>query len=133
MVDLVVDTSAIIAVIANEPERAALIECTTGATLFAPASVHWEIGNAFAAMLKRRRITLDQARRAVAAYDQIPIRFLDVDLDKALAISDQFGIYAYDAYIIEAAIQQKCPILALDRGLAHAARGARIEVVEVGP
>jgi len=42
-------------------------------------------------------------------------------------------VAAYDAYIIEGAIQQKCPILALDRGLAHAARGARIEVVEVGP
>jgi len=42
-------------------------------------------------------------------------------------------VAVYDAYIFEAAIQQKCPILALDRGLAHAARGARIEVVEVGP
>ena len=40
----VIDTSAIIAVLLSEPERAALIRATKGAELVAPASVHWEIG-----------------------------------------------------------------------------------------
>ncbi len=51
--DIVLDTSVIIAVIANEPEKRVLIRLTKGAELIAPQSVHWEIGNAFSAMLKR--------------------------------------------------------------------------------
>jgi uncharacterized protein with PIN domain len=41
--DLVVDTSAIIAVVANEPEKAALVANTRGANLFTPRALHWEI------------------------------------------------------------------------------------------
>jgi len=48
--ELVVDTSAIIAVLVREPLRAALIDVTAGADLLAPPSVHWEVGNAFSAM-----------------------------------------------------------------------------------
>jgi len=51
--DIVVDTSVLIAVIANEPEKDRLIRQTTGADLLAPPSCHWEIGNAFSAMLRR--------------------------------------------------------------------------------
>jgi predicted nucleic acid-binding protein len=130
-VELVIDTSALIAVIANEPEKPVLIECTEGAELVAPASVHWEIGNAFSAMLRRSRITLAQARQALAVYRQIPVRFLEVDLDRALELVDELGIYAYDAYLITAAQQLHSPLLTLDGGLLRAAKGAGVEVLEV--
>lgn len=130
--DLVIDTSAIIAVIANEPAKAALVEQTAGAVLLAPHSVHWEIGNAFSAMLKRGRITLAQAQKALSIYQGIPIRFLDVGLEDALALSSQLGIYAYDAYLLAAAQSQRCALLALDGGLVHAAKQLGIPVVEVG-
>jgi predicted nucleic acid-binding protein len=132
-VDIVIDTSVLIAVIANEPEKATLIRLTTGATLYAPASVHWEIGNAFSAMLKRRRITLAQAQQALEAYQQIPIRYLDVDLRRAVELADAFGSYAYDAYVVDCALQLRCPLLALDRGLLASAREAGIEVLEITP
>lgn len=45
--DIVIDASAIIAVLAGEPERERLLSLTSGANLIAPPSVHWEIGNAF--------------------------------------------------------------------------------------
>jgi predicted nucleic acid-binding protein len=130
-VDLVIDTSALIAVIANEPEKSALVEQTTGAVLLAPHSVHWEIGNAFSAMLKRQRITLDQARAALAVYRKIPLRLIDIDLERALVLSAELEIYAYDAYLIAAAQRQRCPLLALDGGLIHAAKRAGVPVVEV--
>ncbi len=68
---IVVDTSVIVAVIANEPEKTALIEMTRGSELVAPHSVHWEIGNAFSAMLRRKRLTSGEATRALVdeAYD----------------------------------------------------------------
>lgn len=76
---VVIDTSAIIAVVANEAQRATLVEMTKGVALVAPASVHWEIGNALSALLKRRRATLPQVIEALDAYGRIPIGFVDVD------------------------------------------------------
>jgi len=56
--NLVVDTSVIIAVITNEEHKRQLINLSKGADLIAPPSLHWEIGNAFSAMFKRKRISL---------------------------------------------------------------------------
>ena len=128
--DLVVDASAIIAVIVNEPHREAIIRRTRGAELLAPASLHWEIGNAFSAMFKRRRLTLDEAKKALRAYLEIPIRFSDIDLDLALDLAAQLDVYAYDAYVIGCALKHQCPLLTLDKGLADAAASAGVEVKE---
>jgi len=128
---MVVDTSILIAVLAAEAERPALIRVTQGAELVAPASVHWEIGNACSAMLKRRRATLPQVRAMLTAYGQIPLRLLEVDLGRALELADQFGLYAYDAYLLAAARSQRAPLLTLDQGLSRAARDAGIALVEV--
>lgn len=133
MSDLVIDTSAIIAVIAGEPERGRIVEATVGASLLAPSSVHWEVGKAFSAMLRRERISLERARRAVAVYQQIPIRFVDVDLGEALDIAAEHGIYAYDAYLIACADRFHLPLLTLDRGLQRVAKAAGVERIEVGP
>jgi predicted nucleic acid-binding protein len=129
--DLVVDTSTVIAVIANEPEKPLLITKTRGYDLLAPRSLYWEIGNAFSAMLKRGRITLEQAKAAIEIYEQIPINLVDVDLKQALEIVDQYKVYAYDAYMMACALNQGCPMLTLDGGLAYAARAAGVEVWEV--
>src|SRR5687767_9614755 len=112
--NLVVDTSVIIAVIANEPEKATLVAQTENADLFAPRSIYWEIGNAFSAMLKRQRITLEQAKSAIQVYRQIPLNLLDVDLTQALELAGRLNIYAYDSYIIACAVNQNCSLLSLD-------------------
>ena len=129
--DIVVDTSAIIAVIANEPEKEALVELTTGADLIAPRSVHWEIGNAFSAMLRRERIKVEQAIQAVKLYQQIPIRFVDVELEETLVIANALGIYAYDAYLIRCALKYRAPLISLDRNLVNAAKEMKVKVIEV--
>jgi predicted nucleic acid-binding protein len=129
--EIVVDTSVLIAVIANEPEKPLLVQSTIGAHLVAPASVHWEIGNAFSAMLKRNRITLDEAQQAVSAYHAIPLRLLDIDLAHALTIAAQLNLYAYDAYLLSCAIQQKAALLTLDSGLRYAAQQAKVKLVEL--
>lgn len=129
--DIVIDTSVIIAVIANEPERDALIESTKGADIIAPHSVHWEIGNALSAMLRRERISVQQAIQVVKVYRRIPIRFVEVELEDALEIADALGIYAYDAYLIRCALKFKSPLISLDRGLVRAAKVMGVNVVEV--
>lgn len=127
----VVDASVIIAVIADQPEKESLIEITKGADLLAPASVHWEIGNAFSAMIKRQRITLEHAQKAIEIYKQIPIRFTEVELEKTLEIVSAYGIYAYDAYLIRCAIKYKSTLMTLDRKLAQVAQEIKVSVVEV--
>jgi predicted nucleic acid-binding protein len=129
--DIVIDASAIIAVLVNEPIKQTLVRLTTGADLLAPHSVHWEIGNALSAMFKRRRITVEQAIRAIRAYQRIPIRFVDVELADAVRIAHEQGIYAYDAYLIRCAAKYGAPLLSLDRGLVAAAQDAGAKILEV--
>lgn len=131
MNNIVIDTSAIIAVIADEPEREILIEQTRGADLIAPASVHWEIGNALSAMFKRQRVSLKQALEALSIYGEIPIRYVDVELDPSLRIAEDLNIYAYDAYLIRTALKYRSPLLTLDRQLIEWAKAMKAEVMEV--
>ena len=131
IVNIVVDTSVIIATIANEPEKDTLVELTRGANLIAPHSVHWEIGNAFSAMFKRKRVTLEQALKAVQAYSEIPIRFVDVALERSLEIAETLSIYAYDAYLIRCALKYKASLISLDRNLVDSAKCMKVKVIEV--
>ena len=129
--NLVVDTSVIIAAITKEAHKKQLIQLTKGADLIAPHSLHWEVGNAFSAMFKRHRITLEQAAVAIEAYHLIPIRFADVELDLALQLAADLDIYAYDAYVIGCALKHRSPLVTLDSGLMNAARNAGANVREV--
>jgi predicted nucleic acid-binding protein len=129
--ELVIDTSAVIAVIAGEPERSAIVERTAGATLAAPASLHWEVGNAFSAMFRRRRITLERAKQAITSYENIVLRFIDVDLGQSLELSDRLGLYAYDAYVLTCALTLRSPLITLDTKLAAAAPLAGVRVLEL--
>jgi predicted nucleic acid-binding protein len=129
--ELVIDTSALLAVVAMKPERAELIRLSRGATLVAPSSVHWEIGNALSAMFKRRAIELDDALRVLAGYAAISIRLIDPSLPQAVELCKTLNVYAYDAYVIACAISQRAPILSLDNVLNERARSLNLEVLEV--
>ncbi len=85
IMNITIDTSALISVITDEPKKAKIIELTIGANLISPNSVQWEIANAFSAMLKRNRITLSQAQSCITLYQQIPIKFMDVVFIKPLS------------------------------------------------
>ncbi len=128
---LVIDTSVIIAVLANEPIKKKLIKLTKGAELLAPKSVHWEIGNAFSAMLKRKRIEVSKVIKAIQLYDSIPIEYLDVELEESLLIADKLNIYAYDAYLIACSLKNHCSLISLDNGLIQAAKNFGINIVEI--
>ena len=130
---IVVDTSAVIAVAGNEPTKPRLIELTRGEELLAPASLPWEIGNAVSAMFKQKRATMEQGLELVAQYRLIPIRLVEVAIAECLKIASARNIYAYDAYVIQCALQAGYPILSLDGGLREAARLSGATVLEVKP
>jgi len=128
---IVIDTSAILAVLLDEPERSALIAATYGVQLCAPASLPWEVCNALSAALKRRRVTSSQAAEVMRNFGKVPLQLSPVDLVTALEIAAEFQIYAYDAFVLELARAQQCALLTLDRGVQRIARASRIELVEV--
>jgi len=72
-----------------------------------------------------------QVRDAWSYFERIPLRLLEVTVPKALGLAEQLGLYAYDAYIIEAARAQRVPLLAMDGRLRTAAAELGLEVWEV--
>jgi len=129
--DIVIDTSALLAVIIAEPERDRIVHLTSGHTLIGPGSIPWEIGNAFSAMLKQRRLGLIEIQRGLEIFDAIPLRFVRVDLNNAISIAHQTRVYAYDAYFLACAIRHVAPLLTLDRALKRAAMKLGVKLMEV--
>jgi predicted nucleic acid-binding protein len=128
---IAVDTSVIIAVIADEPEKAKLIELTKGSSIVLPPSVKWELGNAFSAMMKRSRVNLEQAIEAIQIYQEISMEVVEVDLMAAVRLAGKHNIYAYDAYILQCAIENDIPLITLDKELAEIARKENVQIIEV--
>ena len=129
-VEIVIDTSAILAVIGEQPEKSSLVRLSRGATLVAPASVHWEVGNALSAMFKRKAIGIKEALQLLEAYAEIPIRMVDVGLKQAVELSEKLNVYAYDAYVLACAVNQRAPLLTLDGGLRERAGELNLDVLE---
>ena len=128
---IVIDTSALMAVIAEEPEKARLVELTTGATIIVPPSVKWEVGNAFSAMLKRSRLALEQALEAIDVYHSISMETVEINLKDAIRLAGKYNIYAYDAYILQCAIEYELPLISLDKDLVEIAKRENIQIIEV--
>ena len=129
--DIVIDTSALISVIVGEPERKRIVEATTGNTLIGPGSIPWEICNAFSAMFKQKRLTLEEAEKGLSIFKSIPLRYIEPDFVMALKLSNQYNIYAYDAYFLDCAIRYKAPLLTLDQRLKAFAQNLNIETMEI--
>jgi predicted nucleic acid-binding protein len=129
--DIVIDTSALIAVIVDEPERDKIIELTTGNTLIGPGSIPYEIGNAFSAMFKRDRLGIEEAKRGFEIFKSIPLRYIEPDFANVIFISKQTKMYAYDAYFLDCALRQTAPLLTLDSKLKEAARNLKIPTLEI--
>jgi len=107
--DIVIDTSALLAVIAGEPERERIVELTSGHALVGPGAIPWEVGNAFSAMLRQRRLTLAEAQKGLRIFQTIPLRFVKVDMASALSLARDAGLYAYDAYFLDCAVRHAAP------------------------
>ena len=129
--DIVADTSILISVITNEKHKREIVRLTENTNLVAPISLELEIGNAFSAMFKRKRINLEQALDAWNTYKSIPIRFFDVDMEHALQLSHDLNIYAYDAYFLVCAAELGVPLITIDKAMLLNARKQGIKTIEV--
>ena len=82
-------------------------------------------------MFKRQKINLELAKLVLKAYQEIPVKFIDVPLEQSLELSYSQEIYAYDAYLIQCALQTSTSLLTLDKRLKTVAKNIGIHVIEV--
>jgi predicted nucleic acid-binding protein len=129
--NIVVDTSVILAVLLEEPEKKDLLAITKDCELLAPGSLYWELGNALSAMFKKNRITLKESLQVIEVFEQIRIKYCKINISKALELAFEMKMYAYDAYMIECARNQKAPLLTLDTVLRENALLKKVKIIEV--
>lgn len=129
--NMVIDTSAIIASVMRGPERDALAEAASGHVLIAPGFVRWEVCQALSVMIRQKGIDVVEARRGMEILDNIPLRYVDVDMAQVLSIASRMKGVAADAFLLETAIRYNAPLLTLDRSLSRAAESLGIDVVRL--
>lgn len=128
---ILVDASAVLAVILEEPEKPAILEVTAGSEAKAPGCLGWEIGNAFSAMVKRGRLEKEESIAALRIFEAIPVQEVDVNLKDALELALKYRIYAYDAYYLIAAKNHKIALLTLDGRMSEIARSEGVNLQEI--
>jgi predicted nucleic acid-binding protein len=127
---IVADTNIFIAVVLNEPEKKTIVNLTEGHVLIAPEVLPFEIGNALTAMVKRKALLADEAVLAWDAIQHIPVDLRRIDIAAAMKIAMQHNIYAYDAFFLECALNQRSPLLTLDRQMRELAGKIGIQIME---
>ena len=128
---ILVDASAVLAVILEEPEKAAIVKATAGYDAKAPGCLRWEVGNAFSAMAKRGRLRPEETLAALQVFEIIPMQEVEVDLEEALEMALRNDIYAYDAYYLAAAKKHRVELLSLDQKMMEVARSEGIKIREM--
>ena len=128
----VTDTNCFVAVALDEPERRWLVSIAGGCDLVAPPVLPYEIGNALSAQARRGRLSPSELIAAWDSATAIPVDLVSMNIRAASVMAGQLGIYAYDAYFLQCAIEQQCPLLTLDRRLRRTAKQVDVQTLE-GP
>jgi predicted nucleic acid-binding protein len=129
--EIMIDASTLICIILNEPEKQEIIALTEESEINVPEMISFEIGNALSRMYKRHRLNEEQIIKAYMLYEALPLRFVKVDMKKALKLSCKYDIYAYDAYYLETAYRLKLPLLTLDGSMKKHGKNMKINILEV--
>ncbi|MDR0758503.1 MAG: type II toxin-antitoxin system VapC family toxin [Treponema sp.] len=127
--DMLLDASAIMAIILNEPNKDVVIKLTKGSTLLSTEMISYEIGNALISLYKRHKLRETEIIEAYNSFKKIPIRSLDVDMEKVFKISCKYKIYAYDAYYLEVAKRLRLPLITFDIPMQNIALDMNIIVL----
>jgi predicted nucleic acid-binding protein len=112
--EMLLDASAIMSVIVEEPERALVENLTKNVTIVSPSMVSFEIANGLTKMMKRKIIDKNRMMSAFEYFKWIPIKIIEVDIEEALDIAWEYNIYAYDAFYLASAVRLGLPLLTFD-------------------
>jgi predicted nucleic acid-binding protein len=128
--NVLIDASALMPILINEPEKEYIVNTTRNCELLSPSILPYEIGNALTRLKKRQILTEKQIITAYNDFRKIPLRLVEVDIEKALKIACKYSIYAYDAYYLEAACRLHLSLLTLDVPMKNIALNLNLRILE---
>jgi predicted nucleic acid-binding protein len=128
--DIVVDASALLAVVLNEARRDWVIENTVGQGVIAPEILPYETGNALISLRKKGRLSERDILRAFDMSLRVTVTLAQIDIREALKIAMRFKIYAYDAYYLQCCLENKAALISLDDRMCEIAGRLGIKIVE---
>jgi predicted nucleic acid-binding protein len=127
--EILVDASAIMAVIVEEPNKEKVINLTKNAIVLSPNMITYEIANGLTKMMKRKIIGKENMVILYKYFKKINIKFIEIDIEKALEIAMEYNIYAYDACYLESANRLKLPLLTFDTGMQNIGKAMGINIL----
>jgi len=133
LMNVLLDASAIMAIILDEPNRDEVVKLTKGAMILAPEVISFEIGNALVNLHRKNKIDAEELLGAYENFALIPLRIVKIDVAEALKISCRYNIYAYDAYYLEIARRLNLPLITFDVSMKKVGRDMKINIPEDAP
>ncbi len=130
---MVVDASVVLGLmLPDESVPPGWVEPLTTAALAAPDLLQYEVANALAAAVRRRRLSTAEAHYAAGLVTGLGISLHPPPTLLAVATTAlDTGLSAYDAAYLELAMRLGCPLATADADLARAARTAGVHVPAV--
>lgn len=125
--NLVIDASALIAVVFGEPEGEAIRERCRSATLIAPQLLDYEVANICLVKQRRDPDMADKLARQFAAFQLLELQRLPVHIGEVHTLAAQTRLTAYDAAYLWLALQHNCPLVTLDNALNKAMQIIRLQ------
>ena len=128
MTDKVVDASAVVALLFDEPARDDVVARLRGSSLHAPSLIGFEVANACLKKMRARPGERQALLEAFSLLDDLAITPEAIDLDAAIALAARTRLSLYDASYLWLAQALGAELVTLDGKLAAAngeRRGAR--------
>lgn len=122
---LVVDASAVAAVLFHEPDGATIDAHTEGESLIAPHLIDFELANICWKRIRREPSKGPALLTMLAGVDSLGIRRVAVPAMEVAALAVQTGLTAYDASYLWLALSQDLELVTLDGELARVNQAMR--------
>ncbi len=124
---VVIDTSALAAVLFGEPQGEAIWQTVDDRPLIAPALLRYELANVASRKLLAHP-DQHRLRDICSLVGQLALVFFDIPFDRLVALTLESGLSSYDAAFLWLSRESGAPLVTLDTELAAAARR-----LEIGP
>ena len=117
---IIIDASAVLALLLNQPTAMKVLDATAGARLISPASLPYEIANALSARVRannHNNMAKEHAITAYSLYQSMPIQLIPIDNSFHTQVFDMATtqrMYSYDTYLLLLAQMYQAPLLTLD-------------------
>lgn len=122
---LVVDASAVAAIVFDEAEGATITAHLEGETLIAPALIDYELANIAVTKMRRHPHLQAELLAALELARDFPMTRIDVSPFDAVALAIETGLSGYDASYLWLALSRDLELVTLDRKLARVNQARR--------